>query len=377
MTLSTIPTPRVVIDRARVRANIAAMQARATAAGVRLRPHTKTHKSPVIAQWQLEAGAIGICCAKIGEAEVFADAGITDIRLPYPIHPSNAARLIALMDRATLSIIVDDIGVAEAWSAAMLVARKKLDVLVKVDVGFHRCGIDPESPRAVATIREVAGLGGLTFLGLLAHAGHSYAAKSAEALAEVADTEAAILRSLAAQARSEGVDVREISVGATPTAPFIKRQAGVTEMRPGNYVFLDRTQVGLGGASFDDCAMAIVSTVVSRPVPSRVIFDAGSKTLSSDAARGFGSALGHGLVYPSVDAAHPDPSIVIERLSEEHATARVLASCPLRPGDRVRIVPNHACVVTNLTDELLVVDGAAGGLAIVERLPVAARGRVW
>ncbi len=281
------------------------------------------------------------------------------------------------MDRATVSIIVDDVEVAEAWSAAMLAARKKLNVLVKVDVGFHRCGIDPESPRAAATIRDVAGLGGLIFLGLLAHAGHSYGAKSPEALAEIADTECAILRSLAAHAKAQGVDVREISVGSTPSARFIGSQDGVTEMRPGNYVFCDRTQVGLGAASFDDCAMTIVSTVVSRPVASRVILDAGSKTLSSDAVRGFGSAMGHGLVYPSLDAAHPDPSIIIERLSEEHATARVAPTCSLRPGDRVRIVPNHACVVTNLTDELLVVDGAAGGLAIVARLPVAARGKVW
>jgi D-serine deaminase-like pyridoxal phosphate-dependent protein len=353
------------------------MQARAAAAGVRLRPHTKTHKSPVIAKWQLEAGAAGICCAKIGEAEVFADAGITDIRLPYPIHPSNAARLAALMDRATVSIIVDDPDVAAAWSAAMIAARKKLNVLVKVDVGFHRCGVDPESPRAALTIRDVAGLGGLNFLGLLAHAGHSYGAKSADALAEIAETEVAILRSLAAQVKDAGVLVGEISVGSTPTARFIGEQDGVTEMRPGNYVFCDRTQLGLGAASLDDCAMTIVSTVVSRPVPARVIFDAGSKTMSSDAVRGFGSAMGHGLVYPGLDVTHPDPSIVIERLSEEHATARVAPTCPLRPGDRVRIVPNHACVVTNLADELLVVDGASGGLAIVDRLPVSARGKVW
>lgn len=377
MDLLTVPTPRVVIDRARVRANIAAMQARARAAGVRLRPHAKTHKLPAIAKWQIDAGAGGITCAKVGEAEVFAAAGVTDIRLAYPVNPSNAARLIALMDRAKLSIVVDDLSVAEAWSAAMIAARRKLDVLVKVDVGFHRCGIDPESPRAGLVVRDIAALAGLVFRGLLAHAGHAYGARSAEELETIAETECAILRGLTTQVTGQGVEVREISVGSTPTARFVEHQDGVTEMRPGNYVFFDRTQVGLGAATLEDCALTIISTVVSRPAPSRVIFDAGSKTLSSDGVRGFGTAQGHGLVFPDLETTHPDPGIVIERLSEEHAVARVTPECPLKPGDRVRILPNHACAVVNLAEELLVVDGAAGGHAIADRLKVEARGRVW
>src|SRR6476646_4180072 len=133
--LSSIPTPTAVVDLTRLRNNITLMQSLATKAGVRLRPHAKTHKSPIVARWQIEAGACGICCAKVGEAEVFAAAGITDIRLPYPVHPSNAPRIIALQDRARISIIVDDAGVAEAWSDAMRAAGRRLDVLVKVDVG--------------------------------------------------------------------------------------------------------------------------------------------------------------------------------------------------------------------------------------------------
>ncbi len=137
MTLASLPTPFVAVDRSRVRANILAMQALATSAGVALRPHTKTHKSPIIARWQLEAGAVGICCAKLAEAEVFADAGITDIRLPYPVNPVNADRVLALLARGIrLSIIVDDLGVATEWSKKMNAAGRRLDVLVKVDVGF-------------------------------------------------------------------------------------------------------------------------------------------------------------------------------------------------------------------------------------------------
>jgi D-serine deaminase-like pyridoxal phosphate-dependent protein len=143
MLLSDLPTPQVLVDLARAQRNIARVQALADGAGARLRPHAKTHKSPIVAGWQLERGAAGVCCAKIGEAEVFAAAGIGDIRLPYPVNPSNAARLLAGMERASISIIVDHLEVARGWSEAMTRAGRTLDVLVKVDVGFHRCGIDP------------------------------------------------------------------------------------------------------------------------------------------------------------------------------------------------------------------------------------------
>jgi D-serine deaminase-like pyridoxal phosphate-dependent protein len=372
MTLADIPTPFAFVDLTRVRRNIAAMQALASRAGVRLRPHAKTHKSPVIARWQIDAGAAGICCAKLGEAEVFAAAGIDDIRLPYPVHPSNASRVVALLDRTRLSIIVDDEAVAREWSDAMTRAGRVLDVLVKVDVGFHRCGIDPASAGAADMVRRVGGLPGLRLRGLLSHAGHGYGAESRDALRAVATKEIEILTTLAERLRTGGVDLPEISVGATPTARFIVEQRGATEMRPGNYVFFDRTQAGLEAATLDDCAMAVVSTVVSRPAADRVIFDAGSKTLTNDGARGFGAFAGHGLVFRDLDGARPDASIVLERLSEEHATARVTGDCDLRTGDRVRILPNHACTVTNLMDELVLTEG----MAVTGRLPIAARGRI-
>ena len=160
MTIDSLRTPAVLIDRARALRNIERMQAAAAARGIRLRPHAKTHKSPLVARWQIERGAIGICCAKLGEAEVFADAGIADIRLPYPINPINADRVISLLDRTRLSFIVDHPAVARQWSAALSAAGQHADVLVKVDVGFHRCGIDPAAADAVAMIYDnvVAGL---------------------------------------------------------------------------------------------------------------------------------------------------------------------------------------------------------------------------
>jgi D-serine deaminase-like pyridoxal phosphate-dependent protein len=366
-------TPYAVVSIERLVANIQRMQALANHAGVRLRPHGKTHKSPVIARLQLDAGAVGICCAKLSEAEVFADAGVTDIRLPYPINPVNAPRVLALMDRATLSIIVDDPGVAAEWSAVMTRAGRRLNVLVKVDVGTHRVGVDPDAPGVVDTIAEIAALPGLSFRGLLSHAGHAYNAESPYAVAAIAARETEIMIGLASSLRARGVAVDEISVGSTPTASLIPSQRGVTEMRPGNYVFLDRTQVGLGSATIADCALFIVATVVSRPAADRAVLDCGSKTLTSDPARGFGATPGHGSVFLSSDENEADPNIVIERLSEEHAVCRVPVDSPLRPGDRVRVLPNHACTVTNLMDRLWLAD-AHGALT---PLPVAARGRIW
>ena len=366
-------TPYPVVSATRLKANIQRMQAVATHAAVRLRPHSKTHKSPEIARMQIEAGAVGICCAKLGEAEVFADAGIADIRLPYPINPVNADRVLALMNRVRLSFIVDDPAVAADWSAIMVRAGKTLDILVKVDVGFHRCGVNPEAPDVVDAIAGIAALPGLSFLGLLSHAGHAYHAESEYALANITTDETAILVALAKALGDRGVKVEEVSVGSTPTARFASSQRGITEMRPGNYVVLDRTQVGLGSATHANCALFIVATVVSRPAPDRVILDCGSKTLTSDGARGFVALPGYGSVFMSSDEDSPDTSILIERLSEEHANCRVQDSSPLRPGDRVRVLPNHACTVANLTDQLWLADDSG----VLKSLPVAARGRIW
>jgi D-serine deaminase-like pyridoxal phosphate-dependent protein len=348
-------------------------QALANAAGVRLRPHAKTHKSPIIARWQIQRGAVGVCCAKLGEAEVFVDAGISDIRLPYPVNPSNASRVIALMDRAAISIIVDHRDVARGWSEAMQRAGRTLDVLIKVDVGFHRCGIDP-SANPLAFVQTIASLPGLRLRGLLSHAGHGYHAASDAELAQVAATERDILVDLQQRAAQSGIPLDELSVGATPTLRFSAKQTGLTELRPGNYVYFDRTQVALGAASLDDCALTVLATVVSKPAADRIILDSGSKTLTNDLARGLSKAPGYGAVLAG-NGDSPrriDESLSVERLSEEHATVRVTGGTRLEPGDRVRVVPNHSCVVSNLVDAIRLVDGED----VIETIPVAARGRI-
>jgi len=372
MFLSDLPTPQVVVDRPRLLQNIDRVQQLASASGLRLRPHAKTHKSPVVARWQIDQGAVGICCAKVGEAEVFVEAGIQDIRLPYPVNPSNAERLIALMDRAAISIIVDHLDVAGGWSDAMRRAGRTLDVLVKVDVGFHRCGIDPGG-EPIAFLQSIASLPGLRLRGLLSHAGHAYHAASEEELCTVARAEAETLVRLRDRASQSGIALDELSVGATPSLRFSAKERGLTELRPGNYVYFDRTQVALGAATLDDCALTVLATVVTKH-EGRVILDCGSKTLTSDQARGITKAAGFGAVLAG-DGASPrevDETLTIERLSEEHATVRVEGTTRLEPGDRVRVVPNHSCTVSNLVDVVRLVDGDR----VVDTLPVAARGRI-
>lgn len=346
------------------------VQRLASSNGLRLRPHAKTHKSPVIAGWQIERGAVGICCAKLGEAEVFADAGVRDIRLPYPVNPFNAQRVLVLLDRAAVSIIVDHLDVARGWSDAMHRAGRTLDVLIKVDVGFHRCGIDP-SRDPLAFVKAVAAMPGLRLRGLLSHAGHGYHAASEDELKQIAAAEAQTLTGLAERARAAGVAIDEISVGATPTLRYSAGQRGLTELRPGNYVYFDRTQVSLGSASLDDCALTVLATVVSKPADDRIILDSGSKTLTNDGARGITTAPGYGGVL-TADGSAIDESLTIERLSEEHATVKVAGDTALKPGDRVRVLPNHSCIVSNLVDVVRLVEGDE----VVETLPVAARGRI-
>jgi D-serine deaminase-like pyridoxal phosphate-dependent protein len=221
-------------------------------------------------------------------------------------------------------------------------------------------------------VARVSDLPGLRFRGLLSHAGHAYQAESEIDVAVIAAREAELLTTLAARVQALGVQVAEISVGATPTARFSAQQSGLTELRPGNYIYYDRTQVALGAATWDDCALTVLARVVSRPAADRVIFDCGSKTLTTDQARGVSDVRGYGVVFKSLDCSEPNASLLVERLSEEHATVRVTGDCDLQPGDLVRVLPNHACVVSNLVDSAWLVEGSA----IAGRIEIAARGKI-
>ena len=359
--IEELPTPAVLVDLDVLERNIASQAESARAAGVRLRPHAKTHKCPEIARMQLAAGAIGISLAKTSEAEIFADAGFRDIFVAYPVVGlGKAERLLALSERLRLAVGCDSLEGATRLSETSRAAGRKLDVMLKIDCGYHRVGILPENAWPIA--RRIAELPGIRLRGLFTHAGHAYQAETPEAVAAIGRQEGEILAATAGALSQEGIPIGEVSVGSTPTARHAMRISGVTECRPGNYVFHDGSQVALGTCSLEDCAMTILATVVSVPAPERAVVDAGSKTLSQDSLRPHPK--GHGLILGSQTR--------LVSLTEEHGVARVEAGDRFHVGDRVRILPNHACVVSNLHDRLY---GVKNGRVETE-FRIAARGRV-
>jgi len=359
--LDSIETPAVLVDLDVVERNVAAMAERARRAGVRLRPHAKTHKTVEIGRLQLAAGARGLSVAKVGEAEVFVAAGFQDLFVAYPVvGEDKGRRLLALSDRARLAVGVDSPDGARTLDAVFRASGRRLDVLLKVDVGFHRVGVPPD--QAVQAAQSISTLCGLRLRGVFTHAGHAYLAESPDGVGRIGQSEGSILVETAQRIRDAGIEIEEVSVGSTPTARHAMSVPGVTECRPGNYVFHDASQVSLGVCAPEDCALTVLATVVSVPAADRAVVDAGSKTLSSDPLRPSGP--GHGFVLGRRSR--------IARLSEEHGVIEVLPGEGFRVGERVRILPNHACVVSNLHDRLLGVRGDR----VEGELAVAARGRV-
>jgi D-serine deaminase-like pyridoxal phosphate-dependent protein len=358
-------TPRLVVDAAILRRNIEGMARAAREAGVRVRPHVKTHKSPVIARMQLDEGADGIQVAKLGEAEVMAAAGCDDILVGYPIVGSEKLeRLTALARRARVAVATDDLGVARGVAEAARGAGQVIGLYLEVDSGAHRLGVAPERSPAVAA--EMANLHGIEFRGIFTHEGHAYRCEpGTDELAALCAGVAATMAGVAEALEAEGVACPEVSVGSTPSVRYMLRHPGITTVRPGTYVFNDRTTLELGAATDAQLAAWVVATVVGRPAPERVVVDAGSKALSSD-QRPFAPTPSYGLVLGR-------PRWEVVGVSEEHGLVRVGTDEEVRIGDRVAILPNHACGTVNLWHELTVVEDGR----VVDRWPVEARGKMW
>ena len=273
-----LDTPALVVDLDVLERNIAEMAGVAANAGVRLRPHTKTHKCPEVARMQVDAGAAGITVAKLGEAEVMVDAGFDDVLVAYPlVGDAKLDRLRALRERARISVSLDSVEVAQGLAR---LGGEPIEVLVEVDTGHHRLGRPPGQP-TVELVAQVAAVDGLDVVGLLTHGGHAYRSSPAD-LAAAAEREGRDLVETAERCAAAGVRIREISVGSTPTARAVAKVEGVTEIRPGTYVFNDVQQMRLGVADEATCAARVLATVVSRPWQDRFVIDAGSKSLSSD-----------------------------------------------------------------------------------------------
>lgn len=362
--VEALDTPSLIVDLDRVEANLRRGAEIAAAAGVALRPHTKTHKSPYFAQRQLAHGAAGITVAKVSEAEVMADAALTDIFIANTLFGrEKAERVAALAARVRLAVGVDHLEQARLLSAAMAGAARPLDVLIEVDTGSRRGGVSPED--ALALAREVAALPGLAVRGIYTFEGYTYDAADRDALAAVQRQAQDVMVGLGRGLRELlGIDP-VVSVGSTPgLLSGAGYRKGITEIRPGTYIFLDAAQAALAGG-VQHCAAWVLATVVSRPGPDRAVLDAGSKSLASEArARGVCRTSGYGLL--------PDHGLTIARLSEEHGVVEGDGAERLRIGEKVRVLPNHICPVVNLFDEMVCVRGG-----VVEMvLPVAARGRL-
>jgi len=348
MDINQLDTPVAVVDLALLEENINRLQSHLDAYGVRSRPHIKTHKIPEIAHMQIKAGAVGITCQKIGEAEVMAQAGIGDIFIPYNIiGPSKLERLLNLSRRAKISVTADSDYTAQGLSEVMQGTGIELPVSVEFDSGLDRCGV--RTPQEAADLALLIDrLPGLRFAGLMTY-------PSSETVGPFAEETKELLK-------PHGLTIEQVSGGGSPAAWHVQEYPEVTEHRAGMYVYGDLYGVEHGVSTVAQCALKILATVVSRPTARRGVLDAGSKVLSSDMM----GLNGHGMIVEYPDA-------VIYQLSEEHGHVE-FSSQQRGPaiGERVSIVPNHVCAVSNLFNEIV----GYRGNRIEVVWPVAARGMV-
>jgi D-serine deaminase-like pyridoxal phosphate-dependent protein len=354
-----LETPALLLHLDAVERNIQRMAERGRHLGVALRPHAKTHKCVELGRLQRQHGARGLTVATLVEADVFARAGCADLTWAFPLDPSHVApaRRIGQETGATLRVVVDDLGAAQA------LAGSGLHVWLKVDCGYHRAGVDPASPYALAVAGELARERGLTFDGILSHSGHAYRTKGREEAAHVAEAERSVMAGFAERLRTAGIAVREVSVGSTPAMAAVTDLTGVTEARPGNYVFYDRTMVLIGCCEPADVGVTVLATVVShQPGASHFVVDAGALELSKDP--------GPAHVGPqAMGAVRGAPELTVATLSQEHGLIRAASPAVLDGrfpvGAKLEIVPNHSCLTVAHFDAYHVIRGsrdpAAGG----------------
>lgn len=347
-----VETPSPLVDEAIADRNIAVAQALFERRGVALRPHVKTHKLVHFALRQIAAGAVGVTCQKTTEAEAFIAGGCDDVLITFNIvGEAKTRRLRSLASRATVSVVADSPAVVAGLSRAFATASTPLRVLVECDVGAGRCGV--QSPREAADLAAlIARSQGLAFGGLM-----TYPPPDAH------DRVEAFMRAAKPLCIAAAGSCDTISSGGTPSMASFPSDSVVTEYRPGTYIYNDRSLVARGACALSDCAMTVAATVVSRPTRDRAILDAGSKTLTSDllGMQGFGLLRDY-------------PEATIAALSEEHGHVD-LSGCDRRPeiGETVMIIPNHACVVTNMFDDVVLHRGGAD----FRRMKVDARGCVF
>lgn len=343
LTIDQLETPAVVVDLDILEANIARLSTYARSHTLHLRPHTKTHKTPAIAQIQVAAGSHGITVAKTGEAEVMAASGLDNILLAYPVFgEKKLSRLANLALEKKITIAIDSAITAEALSHAAQSAGSTINILVELDVGMRRCGVS-SAEEAEKLARVVDKLPGISFSGLNLYPGHIWAppAEQRKPLQEISAKLAEVLNLLS----RSGLSCEVVSGGSTPTALQSHYIEGLTEIRPGTYVYNDRNTLGVGACTLADCALRVIVTVVSTAVSGRAIVDGGTKTFSSDR---FLSGTHEGFGYIT-----EHPEILLEGMSEEHGHLNISETAhKLRVGERLSIIPNHVCACVNMHDRI-------------------------
>ncbi len=343
MNIGELDTPALLIDLDIVDRNLGKMANYARSHRLRLRPHTKTHKIPALAEQQLALGAAGLTVAKVSEAEVMLKAHPGELLVAYPvIGKQKLDRLMAVAADTRVTVSLDSLTAATQLSAAAQASGRTIGVLVEIDAGLGRVGVQP-GPELLALVQAVASLPGLTFEGIAFYPGHI------KVLNEAADAALAALGGLldgvVRHLEAAGFPVKLVSGGSTPTLYRSHQVARLNEIRPGTSIFNDRNTVLCGAATYDDCAASILATVVSTAVKGQVIIDGGSKTFSSDRPMGL-EAVSFGLV---LDA----PEAVFVNMNEEHGFVDMRkVSKSFQVGDRVRVLPNHVCVAMNLHEQV-------------------------
>jgi D-serine deaminase-like pyridoxal phosphate-dependent protein len=363
MTIHDLETPALLIDVDVMERNLQRVAGYAREHGLRLRPHTKTHKIPALARRQLELGAAGIAVAKVSEAEVMIDSGTPDLLIAYPVlGASKLDRLVSLAARTRVTVAVDSLEAARPMAEAARRARVEIGVLAETDVGLGRMGVPP-GPQLVELVRGLSGLPGLRWEGVTFYPGHirNCDAAGRTALADLNSATNGLLAAL----RSAGFKPPIVSGGSTPTLFESHLIEGLTEIRPGTYIFNDRNTVLSGACLKSDCAASILCTVVSTARPGRMMIDGGSKTFSSDRPGHDGEATFGELIEA--------PQARFFRMNEEHGYVDLPeGSPPWRVGDRLRVIPNHICVAVNLHERIYGVRGEA----VIEEWKVEARGKL-
>lgn len=354
-----LPTPAVVVDLDILERNIHTMADRAREAGVKLRPHVKTHKTPAVARMQIEAGAGGITCAKASEAGVMARAGLRDILIAYPVvGEKQLGMIMEISEYCSVTAAFDSFFGAERINGAAGARGITIPLYMIVNTGLDRDGVGP-GEEAVDLAGRVRDLKNVRIKGVMTHEGHVYQSENQAQVGKTAAEAGRRLVEIAGLLRGSGFPVEEVSMGSTPACRAGIVVDGITEWRPGTYVYNDASQLSLV-TPIEECALSVLATVVSHPAPGRFILDAGSKTLAGDKL----VAKGYGYIKNA-------PLAVIERLSEEHGVVGAERDGQLKIGQRVEIIPNHVCTVINLLDSVYVCRGEE----VLDQWQVEARGK--